>query len=198
MALVGYQNRPLILPHNDGDDDYAEAPLLVSKRLDFAERFRRQGIRLCFSQFQIGCSGSLPKSEEWGVAWSPAILQTQVAQAKNWRFWYGTSDSRDMSDSKSLPASWIPHPYWRWRIVAEPEGVSASLGEVGPCTDIGGSYDSGSTIYQGTLTKEGVLTGMPDFAVMPISNPVFTRNLQLSVVRDGDLGTEEWLCPVWN
>lgn len=190
MALTTYDNQALVLPFSDGTAPRG-APLLLSKSLDWAERFRKLGERLCSNEavFPVLCD-----SDRWGLGGAPASLKTRTQDSVNWVVWYRDAEPLDLTTELTLPSSWIPHPFWKWRILVEPYGVTGRLYEVeNPASPGSGA----SCMAEDFLTKEGVLTNLPNPFSAPLQHFNRVGNLQLAVTRDGG-STIIWTNPVWN
>lgn len=195
---VNYKFKPLELPLDDGSA-VKYRPCVVSKRIDWAERFRRLGVAVCdeTGYWPAGCD-----VEDWGKAHGSMKLITQEAGPQTLLSWYGDTEVNLIPYQTVNP---LPHPFWRWRIIVLPGGVEEREPPAEPnpgictppkCTGPFG-YNDGTVMLYGNITKAGVCMGMPDsFYFLGFSGHI--RHLQFSVVRDGTIGTELWLCPAWN
>lgn len=177
---TSYKNYPLALPLDDGGDDFEFYPLLVSNRILFAERFRRQGK-------VIYPAGSL-----WGLAERPATLTLNDALSINKVVWYRDSEPVNLSGYVNLGSA-VPHGYWKWRIYCEPKGLTGALYEIDNPAGGGGA----SIMAEDFFTAEGVLTNLPTPFSAPNPSFAFTAGLQYGITTDGG-STVSWTNPIWN
>lgn len=180
MTVETYRNYPLELPHDDGEDNFEYYPLVVDDRLDFAERFRRQG-RVVYV---------LPS---WfGTHEGPATLSLNQVNSINRTFWWRDAEPINLSYYQTMGA---PHGYWKWRIYCEPKGLAGALYEIdNPASSSGAGA---SIMAEGLCTKGGVLTDLPIPFSAPSAAWQYTGGLQLGYTTDGGT-TIIWCNPVWN
>lgn len=179
MVWDNYVNRPLTIPLPDGVQSYKFYPLVVSLRLEFAERLRRQG------------KGMYIPSQRWGIAGVPARLRLDNAVAYNAKKWYRNAEPIDLT-------SWLqwtstPHDFWKWRICVEPAGLTGSLYDITNPSGGGGA----SVMAEDLFHMDGRLLNLPNPFSAPSPNIAFVGNLQFGITTDGG-ATVSWLDPFWN
>lgn len=186
MAEVNYARHPLILPFDDGEDSFIYKPCVTSKRLDAAERFRRQGKVIKWGFQRAGL---------WGKHEYPMRLQLDDAVAWNRAFWYRSWEPIDLSPYATMPSNRIPTEFWKWRIICEPAGLPGNIGFVqNPSAPPG---QGASIMAEDLVSKEGALTNLPSPFSALFPNVAFTANLQLAYTDDGGT-TLYWPNAIWN
>lgn len=177
---TSYKKYPLVLPLDDGEDDFTAYPPLISNRVDFAERFRRQG--------EVVCDQSL-----WGKAGYPMGLSLEDVLSINRKMWYRDSEPIDLSGYAQLSALWVPHGWWKWRIYVEPKGVVGALYEIDNPAGGGGA----SIMAEDFFTAEGAATNLPSPFSAPMAHYNRVGGLQFGYTTDGGT-TIVWTNPIWN
>lgn len=180
---TSYKNHPLELPLDDAGDNFEAHPLLITDRVTFAERFRRQAKVI------------YPLPSNWGIEGYPAKLSLSDASSINRVVWHRHLEPVDLSSYAALGAGGVPHGNWKWRIYCEPKGLAGALYEI--TNPASGSGAGASIMAEGLFTAEGVLTGLPTPFSAPNPSSAFTAGLQYGITTDGGT-TIVWCNPIWN
>lgn len=201
-----YKNAPLSLFQPDGVGDepsYVGAPLLLSMRLDFAERWRKRGIRFDTTlgrQMDFGLEGGQPtlRKNTGAGAWRGLVITTTGARLTTTRqaFWRRSSEPFDLTSLQQIVSARLPHWAWKWRLVVE-----AATSGLYPISGSGpAGSGSGYVMLQDVISKEGELVNLPDSFSNPEGASTSTRNLQLGMTRDdgATITDEDWGPIYWN
>lgn len=204
-TVFEYKGVLLTLPNPRGDPpgltSFKNKLPLVSRRLEYAERWRKRGIRF---DTTIGrqkdfaqAGGLLFVRQNHAGSWRGLVITetppyvTYTRQA----FWRRSDEPFDLTGVAQIVSSRLPHWSWKWRIVCE-----AATSGLYPISGSGpAGSGSGYVTHEDDISKEGELVNLPSSYSNPEGASSSTRNLQLGMTRDGSTITaDDWGPIYWN
>lgn len=202
-----YKNAPLSLFQPDGEasgePSYVGAPLLLSMRLLFAERWRKRGIRFDTTlgrQMDFGLIGGQPtlRKNVFSGSWRGLVITTTGARLSTTGHarWTRASEPIDLTGLQQISSARLPHWSWKWRLVVE--AASSGLYPISGSGPAGSG--SGYVMLEDLISAEGELINLPDSFSNPEGASTSTRNLQLGMTRDDGvtITDEDWGPIYWN